>query len=277
LKAWVLIREAPFYRRQSFVSGLKACGFDVLLREPDRGRPEDVLVLWSRYGSNHEIATRFEAAGGTVLICENGYLNADGSSPKFAVHPNGPKPTDHYAIGLGFHNDSTRIVAGGPERWAALGVPLKPWRTDGEHVLICPNRPFGVPGRMMPQNWPQACAARLRTQTKREVRIRAHPGNSAPMRALSEDLRDCWAVVVWSSSCAVHALQQGYPTFIEAPYQILKGAGATGSVDEPVMPERLPHFERMAHAQWQVQEIASGEPFARLLSTTREGALARGT
>jgi hypothetical protein len=70
---------------------------------------------------------------------------------------------------------------------------------------------------------------------------------------------------VWSSSAALHSLAAGIPTFIEAPYQIVKSAGASGSPDEPVMPERLPAFERMAFGQWRIEEIESGEPFRRLL------------
>jgi hypothetical protein len=36
-------------------------------------------------------------------------------------------------------------------------------------------------------------------------------------------------------------------------------------VDTPSLPDRLPHFERMAHAQWTLSEIQTGEPFRRLL------------
>jgi hypothetical protein len=264
-RAWVTIRSAPWYRHTAFCDGLLAAGFEVLQRQPGDPKPGDVLCQWNRYGANAEIATRFERAGGVTLCCENGYLNADGGSPKFSVHPGGPKPTDHYAVGRSFHNDASLVPAGGPERFQALGVELRPWREVGEHVLICPSRSFGVPGRMMPPDWATQAAERLRKATRRPVVVRAHPGNDAPKRLLSEDLRGCWAVVVWSSSVAVHALAAGIPTFIEAPYQIVKGAGASGPVDNPVVPDRLPHFQRMAHGQYTLAEIESGEPFRRLI------------
>lgn len=238
----------------------------MLLRGPDRGRPGDILLQWNRYATNHEIASRFEREGGRVFIAENGYIGRDGTAPKFDVHPGGPQPGHYYAVSEGFHNDASRVKAGGHERFAALGIELKPWRTGGGHVLVAPNRSFGIPERMMDPRWPDRCVARLRKQTKREIRVRPHPGNNAPKRPLSEDLKDCWAVVVWSSSVAVHALAAGIPTFIEAPFQIVKGAGASGPIDVPVMPERLPHFERMAWGQWRVDEISSGEPFMRMLA-----------
>lgn len=265
MRAFLMVRDAPWYRRDAFEKGLRAAGYDVL-RQPDKARPGDVLVQWNRYSTNHAQAEAFERAGGTVIVCENGYIGKNGVSPKFDVHPRGPRADSYYAIGLGYHNDHTRVLPGGPSRWESMGIELKPWRTAGEHILVCPNRSFGVADRVMHPDWAQRCAERLRKATRRPVRVRGHPGNDAPQRPLSEDLRGAWACVVWSSTCAVHALAEGIPAYIEAPYQILKGASATGPVDAPECPDRLPHFERLAWAQWQLQEIESGAPF-RLLAT----------
>lgn len=257
------IREAPWYRREAFVTGLRAAGYEVLLRHPDKARAGDVLCQWNRYGSNHSQATQFESEGGTVLIAENGYLGNGGVSPKFDVHPAGPRSDSYYALGLGFHNDSERVLTG-PERWAGMGIELKPWRTTGDHVLVCPNRSFGVGNRVMPTDWAENVKRRLQRATKRPLRIRAHPGNDAPKRPLSEDLKGCWLVVIWSSSCGVHALAQGIPVICEAPHWILKGAASGGDVDTPDYPERLPHFEGLARGQFTCQEIAKGVPFGLL-------------
>ena len=251
---------------------MRAAGFDVLLRRPDKARPGDVLVQWNRYGSGHEDATRFEREGGLVLVAENGYLGKGGVSPKFDVHPNGPKPESYYALGTGFHNDHTRVLPSS-DRWKSLGLELKPWRTAGEHILVCPNRSFGVGNRVMPPDWAGRCVERLRKQTKRPVRVRVHPGNDAPQKPLIEDFKGCWAVYVWSSTAGVHALAEGIPVFCEAPYWILKPAGASGSPDEPACPDRLEHFERMACGQWTLKEIESGEPFLTLLSQSKAGSV----
>lgn len=266
MRAFSLIRPQPWYRADAFTKGLKAAGYDVRVNGPDRARPGDVLLIWNRYGHWHDAAVRFEREGGTVLVAENGYLNADGSSPKFAVHPRGPKPTDYYAIGRGFHNDHARVLTGGPQRWRELGVALKPWRTEGDHILICPNRSFGVGERVMQPDWAQRCAERLRKHTKRPILIRAHPGNDEPKNCpLSQDLKGAWAVFVWSSSCAAHALVEGIPAYIEAPHQILKPASAGGPVDAPVCPDREPHFETLANGQFRLEEVERGIPFRLLL------------
>lgn len=265
-RAFVVIREQPWYRRQSFADGLKAAGYEVLLKQPDHVDAHDVLCQWNRYGSSHELALRFEKCGGTVIVCENGFLGERGSSPKYDVHPGGPQPHHYYSLAIGWHNGRGQWVTGGTERWERLGVPLMPWRTTGKHILVCANRSFGVEPQVMPSDWAERTAARLKKQTARQVVIRLHPGNDAPKRPLAEDLKGCWACIIWSSGAAVHALAQGIPTFIEAPFHILKAASATGSIDDPVMPERLPHFQRMAWAQWRISEVASGEPFKYLLT-----------
>jgi hypothetical protein len=273
-RASVLIREAPWYRRHAFERGLAAVGFEISGNVA--GRPGDVLVIWNRYGNVHEAATRFEREGGRVIVAENGYLGPGGGSPKFQVHPGGPKPTDYYSVSLDWHNGRGSWPCGGPERFRAIGVELKPWREKGSYVLICPNRSFGVGAQVMRSDWAASTARRLSRETKREIRTRAHPGNNAPQRSIEEDLTYAWAVVVWSSSVAVHSLLAGIPTFIEAPWQVLKRAGASGKVDDPIVPDRLPHFERMAWHQWTVKEIESGEPFRALLSAAGQGQVAVG-
>jgi hypothetical protein len=268
-RAWNLLRPQPWYRHKAFSQGLSRAGFEVSERAPREGRPGDVLLIWNRYGTGHALATQFEAEGGTVLVAENGYLGAGGTSPKFDVHPGGPKPHHYYALAVGGHNGQGDWPDGGPERFEALGVVPKPWRQDGGHVLVCPNRSFGVPGRIMPADWAEATATRLRRETKREVRVRAHPGNDAPKRPLAADLEGAWAAVIWSSGAGLQALVAGVPVFVASGWWVCKGAAARGPIDAPEMPDRLPHLRRMAWAQWRVEEIEAGVPFARLLSAAR--------
>ena len=246
------------------MTGLKAAGHEVLLRQPDRLDKNTLLIIWNRYAGNHELALMVERSGGRVLVAENGYIGAGGGTPKFEVHPGGPQPHHYYAIGDGFHNDAGRIRTGAPARFPALGVDLKPWREGGEYVLVCPNRSFGIAGRIMPPDWAEERAKKLRKAHGLPVRVRAHPGNNAPPRALADDLAGAAACYVWSSSCGVHALAAGIPTYVDAPFWIMKGAGAVGAD----LPDRAEHFERMAWGQWTVSEIARGEPFAHLLPTT---------
>ncbi len=274
MRAFSFIRPAPWYRAQAFHAGLRRAGFEVFEGKVERPNPGDVLLIWNRYAHTHDIATRFEREGGTVLVAENGYLGIGGTSPKFDVHPGGPKPEHFYALAVGGHNGQGRWPDGGPERWERLGIELRPWRASGDHVLVLPNRSFGIPGRSMPDRWAEKAAERLRKQTRRPVVIRAHPGNNAPPRPLEADLAGAWAAVVWSSNAGLHALVAGVPVFCEAPFWVGKAAAARGTVESPETPDRLPMFRRMAWAQWRVEEIETGEPFARLLAATGQAKVA---
>lgn len=265
MKAYCLIREQPWYRRDAFMSGLKRAGLAPELRRPASVDRDTVLVIWNRYADNHELALQVERAGGRVWVAENGYVGIGGSNPKFDVHPHGPKPEHYYALAEGYHNGGGRIPTGDGSRWAALGVELKAWRASGEYVLVCPNRSFGVPARTMHPDWAEREAARGRKATGLPFRVRPHPGNHAPARPLAEDLKGAAAVIVWSSSCGVHALIEGIPTWCAAPAWILKEAACSGPLQQPTLAPRLPAFERLAWAQWRCDEIASGAPFEALL------------
>jgi hypothetical protein len=279
-KAYCLIRREPHYRHDAFVAGLRAVGYDVELGYSAWPiKPGDVLLIWNRYDATERIADKFEAAGGTVLVAENGYLGPGG------VSPHAMQPRSIYAIARHAHNGRGQWHVGGPERWEALGVELKPWRTNGEHILICANRSFGMSGGVMPHDWAVNVAGRLKQITRRPIRIRNHPGNYASKVPLAQDLENAHACVIWSSSCGVHALVAGVPVICEAPWWICK----TGAWVESVIGDasqhayspassyayhasklRLATLHRLAWAQWTVEEIASGEPFRYLLSDTRQ-------
>lgn len=274
-RAYCLIRPQPVYRREAFMAGLKAAGYDVRTGAPHGVERGDVVLMWNRYAEWHEIACQAERAGAVVLVAENGYVAPGGESP------HGMAERTVYALAIGGHNGSGHWNVGGPGRWDALEVALQPWRTEGGHVLICPNRGFGRPDLIMPPRWADNAAKRLAAITRREVRIRAHPGNEPPKVPLANDLEHCWAMVIWSSSAGVHSLVAGVPVVCEAPAWICKGAAFDSFAGIDDWPSdriraqawcgiRLAELRRLAWAQWHVEEIASGAAFRHLLSDTRQ-------
>lgn len=241
------------------MAGLQAAGYEVMKSGwPKTVEPGDVAVTWNRYFDTHIAAERFEAVGGTVIVAENGYVRGR--------HDGG----DYYALALHAHNGRGKTPTGGAERWRTLGIDLKPWRTTGDHILVAPNRSFGQPGSIMPPDWADDAAARLKSVTKREIRIRQHPANKVPPVPLEDDLRNCWAVVIWSSSVGVRALIEGIPVICEAPYWVCKAAALENmdQLNRGGVVHRRAAFERLAWSQWSVDEIATGQPFERLMSCT---------
>jgi hypothetical protein len=246
--AWLAIRDGAHYRRDAFDAGLKRCGFKV-----QRGLPnaplsrDDLLVTWNRYAQNHRIATDFERRGCKVIVAENGYLG------------DGLPHSKLMALSISQHNGAGKWPQGGPERWAKLGVDLKPWRTDGETVVL-PQRGIGPPGVAMPGNWPR--------QVERLGRVRRHPGAREAV-PLDKDLSRAGRVITWGSGAAIRALAWGIPVFYAFPKWI--GAEAATPLDRlkdgPKKDDaaRLRMFERLAWAQWHLSEIESGEAIKQLL------------
>lgn len=256
-----LLKDTPHYRRTIFEAGLRAVGLDIGPL-PERWRPGDVLVIWNRCRGLHSTALHAEEGGAAVIVAENGYIGRD------------PQGRKLYALALSHHNGAGRWPAGDPERWAALGIALKPWRADGDHIVMLPQRGIGAPNVAMPKTWPAETYAWLRGSTKRPVRMREHPGSGPPKTPLEEDLRGAWCAVTWGSGAGIKALVAGIPVFHALPAWI--GAGAArplcDDLESPALGDRLPMLERLAWAQWGCDEIASGEAFGRLLALHAERA-----
>lgn len=250
MQAVCLIRSQPDYRRDTFIAGLQACGFKVSTDPLPVGRG-DVLVIWNRYGHFDRLATQAQAAGAAVIVAENGYLGREWNGGRW------------YAMSLDRHNGAGTWHPGGPQRWARIGVPLAPWRSDGSHVLVLPQRGIGTPPVAMPQDWLRM----LRVQTQREVRVRAHPGERGGGVPLAQDLVGAWACITWASGAALKALVAGVPVFHGCAQWI--GAAAStpwpADVESPRLCDRAPVFERLAWAMWELHEIESGAAFRHLL------------
>lgn len=275
--AYCDIREKPTYRADAFIAGLQAHGFHVLHRQlpAEPPKPGDVLVIWNRYSDRELTADKWERQGGKVLVAENGYCGRDANGHQL------------YALAVHGHNGSgtwprgeSNWLSNTPEysaRWDALGLGFQKWQTGGEHILVCPNRHFGMKGLAMPVGWEQLVVAQLRKVTKRPIRVRPHPQNEVPKVPLAADLEKCHAVVIWASSAGVHALLAGVQVICLSPWWILKDVApaALADVNEHRVGERQGGFQRLAWAQWTVEEIGRGEPFRHLLPATRQAEVAQ--
>lgn len=265
MRAVCLIREQPCYRRDAFVAGLRRAGYALTSGGQPQART-DLLVIWNRYGHFAAMADAWERARGTVLVAENGYLGVDAQGRQ------------HYALAAHGHNGSGWWPVSAEDRFARLGVEPQPWRTGGEYVLVRGQRGIGTPHMASPPAWHARTAGYLRTAQALPVRVIDHPGKHATEANRSYDMRDVAACVVWSSALGVRALVAGVPVWFAAPYWIGQHSARRLSEDAglraPVQDDdaRRLALHRTAHAQWSVEELESGEPFARFRDALQEAA-----
>lgn len=249
-RALNLLRPGLHRRRDAFDAGLRAAGFALTeaLSDPRAG---DVLLIWNRYGGFNDQAEIFEAAGATVLVAENCPFGNEFQGGSYSL------ARRHVALTGG-----EIVVAGGPERWDAWSVDLRPWRDTGGDIVVLEQRGIGHPTVRSPPGW----ADRARGITG--GRIRRHPGNGTAAVPLREDLRRASGVVTWSSAAAVQALALGVPVWHEHPLFVARGACHPLSA-WPCPPRRddearLLAMRRLAWGIWTIPEIESGEPLVRL-------------
>jgi hypothetical protein len=253
--AAVCLRSSPHYQREAFATGFGRAGYRVQAEPAPAPRPGDVLLIWNRQPSFQAAADRYEAAGATVVVTENGYLGSE------------QKPPTVFALAKGQHNGAGRWRIGETERFDLFRVEVKPWRSTGSHLLVLDQRGFGPPGVAMPKGWAADAARRLREVTDRPIRIRPHPGKDRHQVPLGPDLVDCWAVVTWGSGAALKALCEGIPVFHEFDRWIGAPAATLGiaDVEAPKLGHRRPMLHGLSWAQWTLAEIESGEAFEWLL------------
>jgi len=264
------IRTEPFYRRAAFEAGFRRLGYEIRdgLREQHHhsfngGIPDsrdDILCLWNlKHGPAEDAAKKFEDAGGTVLVVENGYLQREDKT--------------QYAISVHAHNgDGWYPIRAEEDRFSRLGFRVQPWRLSGNHILVCGQRGVGSERMRSPDGWESTTVEKLQRKfPDREIRFRPHPGNFAPRVPLERDLAGAHACVIWSSASGVRALVEGVPVFYNAPSWICQDASCAVRYfhrDFMVPDYSLVHVEgvlnHMAHGQWTPDEIATGEPIARM-------------
>lgn len=255
MRAVCTIRAEPHYRRHAFEAGLERAGYRIGEFVQPGGR-DDLLVIWNRQAADENRANEWEAAGGTVLVCENGYCGRDAEGRQL------------YAISVHGHNGSGWFPVGDGDRFAPLGVELKPWNSNPRgHILVCAQR--GIGSRLMasPARWESQMAKRLAAM-RLPFKVRQHPGRKPSETTLEQDLAGARACLIWSSASGLRALQMGVPVAFAAPHWIASGAASRGlvGVERLVMDDeaRLAAFQRLAWAQWTVDEIESAEPFVRI-------------
>lgn len=244
----ILLHHSPYYRIHVFSEGLKKHGFRIINDRQYHPTENDVLLIWNRSNSHETIAKRYELAGATVIVAENGYIGKTRALAKF-----------HHA-GAGTWN------VGEEDRWQRLKVPLHPWQQNEDgHILVLPQRSIGEIGVAMPRNWEMAVVKRLKVLTKRKIVVRKHPGKNQTI-PLEADLEGAWASVTWASGAGIKSIIAGIPVFHDLRDWIgAPAASCTWDLEQPYKPDRLPMLRRLAWAQWTWEEIEQGEAFRWLL------------
>lgn len=223
-----------------FVQGVNCVGDKGILQEQTTVLDCDVAVIqgWVHKGSRNSAHLNFRksiidkqhADRKHVLIADsNLFLYADKTNPHHYIRYSFDgvfPPTGNY-----FNS----IVD--PAQWHRIskdhGINLKPWRTQGNHILICTQRNGGWSMNGFDVvKWLEKTVTEVRKYTSRPIIVRAHPGDKNAINYLnSKDTRwtissadkitgdfiNAWVVITYNSSPAVAAAIEGIPVFVTDP------------------------------------------------------------
>jgi hypothetical protein len=171
-----------------------------------------------------------------------------------------------------------------PSRWNKisqdLNIRLNPYRTVGDHILICLQRHGGWSMRgLSTVDWVNQTITKIRQYSSRPIVVRTHPGDKkiksilkinhrdiivSNKERLIDDLQNAWATVVYNSSPSVASLVEGIPTFLTDPqpeHSQTFGIANTdlSKIENPIMSNRQQWVEKLAMCHWNFEELRSGE------------------
>ena len=169
-----------------------------------------------------------------------------------------------------------------PTRWqkisSRLNIQMKPWRTEGNHILVCLQRNGGWSMRGYNSvQWANDTIATIRNITDRPILVRGHPGDKktryfpqhkdvfvSNSPSILQDLKNAWATVLYNSSPSVISAIEGVPVFLTDPNPEHSQSHEVSNtkikrLNDPKLFDRQEWIEKLAMCHWNFQELASGE------------------
>jgi hypothetical protein len=238
----------------------------------------DVAVIWSvlwngRMTGNKSVWEHYRNTGRNVIVLEVGGIRR-GTTWKVGL--NGiNRGSYHSSRG----NDSIRH--------SSLELKLKPWRTNGEFILLCGQHDKSLQWKNMPSmsNWIIQTVDTIRQYTNRPIIFRPHPRckldhierslknvyrQEPVMLANTYDSYDLkfdniWATVSWSSNPGPQSIIEGVPAFV-GPNSLAYDVANTDfkNIENPLMPDRQQWLNDYAWTEFTLEEIATGIPLELL-------------
>ena len=239
---------------------------DKVITTLDDYEPSDVAVVFGVYKSKvpasfrrGEVIRQQRQKNLDVLVLETGYINR------------GDGPNHHYAAGWNGLNGRAdfKNKNSPPDRFQKLCVEVKPWRTNGEHVVLCAQVPWDASVDHSDHiEWIRYAVRKIQGNTDREVRFRPHPLAKLPpipgcdysTEPLESDLQNAWAVVTFNSNSAVESLIHGVPAFAFDEGSMAWGIAnkGWGMLESPKTPNRSQWLNDLAYCQWTLDEMREG-------------------
>jgi len=269
---------------EAFAKSLVDAGHTIIYNEPYQVMNHydnyDVAVIWSvlwngRMSKNKQIWDINRQLGKPVIVLEVG----------------GIKRGTTWKVGLNGINRDAYFGPTGMDgvRVRNLGLELKPWRKDGECILICGQHDKSLQWQGMPpmSNWVMNTIEQIRTHTNRPIIFRPHP--RCPLPYIEKEFKNVYrqnptkidgtyddydvdysnihATISYSSNPGIHSILNGVPAFVSThslAYDAGNDIDFLHDIETPSMPDRTQWLNDYAHTEYTIEEISQGIPLKNL-------------
>lgn len=240
----------------------------------------DVAVIWSvlwngRMKSNRPIYEYYTRTGKNVIVLEVGGIKR-GTTWKVGL--NGINRDGYFGPN---NNDSTRANN--------LGLLLKPWRKDGEFILICGQHDKSLQWHNMPSmsTWVMNTIEQIQRHSNKPIIFRPHP--RCPLPHIEHEFKNVkrqepkhihgtyddfdmqfdniFCTISYSSNPGCHSVIEGVPAFVGPSSLAYDVAGHNLElINYPQTPDRTQWLNDYAWTEFTIEEISQGLPLNRLTS-----------
>jgi hypothetical protein len=266
------LNSSPVF--DAFRKGAQSLGFTCT----DNDTNSNVDVIWSvlfhgRMAPNKGIWEKNTATGKPTVVLEVG----------------GIKRGTTWKVGLNGINRNAYVGPSGMDdlRSRKLGLELKPWRQDGEYILICGQHDKSLQWQGMPpmSKWVMNTIEQLQIHYKYPIIFRPHPRCRLPdierqyknvYRQEPKQILGTYDdfdmtfdnikyTVSWSSNPGIHSIINGVPAFV-SPYSLAFDVACPHllMVDNPQLSDRQQWLNDYAYTEWTLDEISQGIPLKYL-------------
>ena len=168
-----------------------------------------------------------------------------------------------------------------------LGLFLKPWRKEGNHILLCGQHDKSLQWKGMPpmSSWVTDTVTEIRKYSDRVIVFRPHPRcqldlieaylpnviRQHPVHVsgtyddFDMSFEDAWATISWSSNPGIHSVINGVPAYTgpsSLAYDVSMSSLST--IEDPILHDREQWLNDYAWTEFTVEEIEQGLPLKRL-------------
>ena len=217
----------------------------------------------------------------------------ENKKPTIVLEVGGIKRGTTWKVGLNGINRDAYFGEQDNDRTRAdsLGLVCKPWRSNGDFILICGQHDKSLQWQNMPpmSNWFLNIYDEIRKYTERPIVFRPHPRCRLDHieRGLKNVYRqepnhiantyddfdmgfdNVWATVSYSSNPGTHSCINGVPAFVSThslAYNISNDIDFLFDIENPMMPDRTQWLNDYAHTEYTLEEISQGIPLKNLTS-----------